>query len=127
MERAHSRLIYNRIKFAYNLKNDFELANFLGTSQNGLSTAISRNKVNWEIIISKCTDLSIDWLLTEKGFTFRNPTKNMEEISFLRDKIALLEDKIKDKEDLLKEKDKIISMLTEKTSQNNDEEHFRVG
>lgn len=127
MKLPSSRLIYNRIKNVYNIKNDVALAAFLGIAQSTLSSRLARNIIDWDNIIENCDEISLDWLLTEQGNIFRNSSKNMEEITFLRDKISLLEDKIKDKEDLLKEKDRIISMLSEKTSHNTEDEQFRVG
>ena len=72
MKKNYSRLIHNRIKIAYDIKNDTLLSEFLGISQSTTSTSISRGTVNWDLIFEKCDNLSIDWLLTGYGEMFRN-------------------------------------------------------
>jgi SOS-response transcriptional repressor LexA len=56
-------LVYNKIKRHYKLKNNSELANFLGVKPQAISNSLERNQINWNNIITKCEELSIDELL----------------------------------------------------------------
>lgn len=56
-------LVYNKIKYHYKLKNNSELANFLGVKPQAISNSLERNQINWNNIITKCEELSIDELL----------------------------------------------------------------
>ena len=56
-------LVYNKIKHHYKLKNNSELANFLGVKPQAISNSLERNQINWNNIITKCEELSIDELL----------------------------------------------------------------
>jgi hypothetical protein len=77
MKNIDSRLIYKRIKLAYGIKTDTKLAEFMGVKQSTIATNYSRNSVNWEDIISKCDNLSLDWLMTGFGEMFRNSSENI--------------------------------------------------
>lgn len=94
-------LILNRIKIAYSLKNDAELARFLEIQHNTLSNWYSRNTIDYDKVFLKCELLNFDWLITGDGEMLKNPEiavspsqpqeNDNEIISLLRDKIALLE------------------------------------
>ena len=60
-------LILNRIKLAYSLKNDAELARFLEIQRNTLSNWYSRNTIDYDKVFLKCESLNFDWLLTGQG------------------------------------------------------------
>ena len=63
MENFDIELIYNKIKLHYGLKNNSELANFLGVKPQAISNSLERNQINWNNIITKCENMSIDELL----------------------------------------------------------------
>lgn len=89
MEESYSRLIYNRIKLAYDIKTDQKLADFMGINQSTLSQNISRNAIVWDRIMEKCEFLSIDWLLTGNGEMFRNSSENSLQNNYQTTKSAL--------------------------------------
>ena len=60
-------LILNRIKLAYSLKNDAELARFLEIQRNTLSNWYSRNTIDYDKVFLKCEQLNPEWLLTGEG------------------------------------------------------------
>lgn len=60
-------LILNRIKLAYSLKNDAELARFLEIQRNTLSNWYSRNTIDYDKVFLKCESLNPEWLLTGEG------------------------------------------------------------
>lgn len=59
--------IFNRIKKAMEFSTDRELAEFLGVSKSTLSNWIKRNSMDFELVFSKCEQLSKDWLLSGTG------------------------------------------------------------
>lgn len=60
-------LILNEIKKHYFFKTDKEFAEFLGIKPNTLSSWVSRNTMDFELIIAKCSFIDANWLLTGKG------------------------------------------------------------
>lgn len=54
--------ILDRIRSAYKLASDNELAEFLGVKQNTITTWRRRESFNLDIIIQKCVDLNLNWL-----------------------------------------------------------------
>ena len=55
--------ILDRIKEAYRLKNNAELARFLGVKPKTISNWYARNSIDYDIIFSKCDDLDLTWLI----------------------------------------------------------------
>lgn len=109
MKKNDTRLIYNRIKSAYGLKTDRELADFLGITPQVIPTSILRGSVQWDKIFQKCEFLSIDWLLTGEGEMFLNSSENCSKtdektIEKLTNYIEKLE---KENENLTKENEKL--------------------
>jgi len=95
-------LILSRIKLAYSLKNDAELARFLEIQRNTLSNWYSRNTIDYDKVFLKCELLNFEWLLTGQGEMLKNtpaPEPTPQEshagsdryTALLEDKIALLE------------------------------------
>lgn len=66
------RLILNRIKMAFDLKSDADLARFLGVKSTRVANWASRDKIDYEIIFTKCDLLSFDWLITGEGKVFKD-------------------------------------------------------
>ena len=60
-------LILERIKQAYHLETDAQLADFLGINASTLSMQKNRGRLNLQLIIEKCQDLNKNWLLHGKG------------------------------------------------------------
>lgn len=60
-------LILNAIKSHYKFKSDTEFAKHLGIAPTTLSSWHSRNKIDYDLVYSKCENLSGDFLLTGKG------------------------------------------------------------
>lgn len=63
--------ILNRLKEAYNIQKDIELANLLGISKSTLSNWVSRDSLDYDKVFSKCEHINIDWLLTGRGSMLR--------------------------------------------------------
>jgi len=86
MKKEEIELIFSKIKLHYKLKNNTELAQLLDVSPAAIANSISRNKINWDNIITKCEDLSIDELL---GRSF-NISKNEHPMLVTNDGIPLV-------------------------------------
>jgi hypothetical protein len=70
--RNDTNLILNRIKKAKNIEKDAELARFLGITSGLLANWKTRNTYNLDILLAKCSDISLDWLLLGKGEMLRS-------------------------------------------------------
>lgn len=68
-----NKLILNEIKLHYGFKNDREFASFLGIMPNTLSNWHRRNTMDHQLVITKCEEISGNWLLTGKGSMLKNP------------------------------------------------------
>ncbi|MDQ7949528.1 MAG: helix-turn-helix domain-containing protein [Pedobacter sp.] len=69
----------NRIKFHYNLKNNTDLARFLGIETNTLSNWYKRNTLNYDLIFTKCEELNPNWIINGHGRpskSYHNPEEN---------------------------------------------------
>jgi len=60
-------LILNRIKKAYNLSGNSDLARFLGVTPGTITNWYNRNSIDYDLIFTKCKNLDLEWLLTGKG------------------------------------------------------------
>lgn len=60
------KAILDRIKTASKSKTDADLARFLGVSPAVLSNWKSRGSIDYDLILSKCEHLDLNWLLTGK-------------------------------------------------------------
>ena len=56
--------ILARIKEGCNLKSDTELAHFLGIAKTTLSNWRSRDSIDYNLVLSKCEHVDLNWLLT---------------------------------------------------------------
>lgn len=59
--------VLNRLKEAYNIQKDIDLAELLGISKSTLSNWVSRDSLDYDRVFSKCEHINIDWLLTGRG------------------------------------------------------------
>ena len=112
--------VLSRLKTAKNFKRDVHLAGFLEISANRLSTWKSRGNIDWWIILDKCNDISLNWLVRGKGpvlFSESDPTFDSMAVADLSPcsavdsvrQIEYLERIIKEKERLLNEKERLLS------------------
>lgn len=69
---ADKTLIIKRIKEAYSLRTNVEVARFLGVSAQVLSNWQNRNTVNYDTIFPKCVDLNLNWLINGEGDVFKD-------------------------------------------------------
>lgn len=67
--------ILSRLKEAYSLKSDLELAKFLKVAPNTISTWKSRSRIDFEILIEKCDYLNWNYLLYGIGNPFLSLTE----------------------------------------------------
>ncbi|MBR4498268.1 MAG: helix-turn-helix domain-containing protein [Bacteroidales bacterium] len=105
----NKELIINRLKEANNFHTDKELADFLGISKTTISNWYRRNTIDFELVLSKCEHIDINWLLFGKNNSTHVISEgcpvcmvNEQIISSLKStisgqdaKIAVLQDKIK--------------------------------
>ncbi len=70
--------VIDRLKMALKVKTDTELAKHLGVNQSTISVWKTRKSINWDLIITKCKDINIDWLLTGEGEMFRKKQDSVE-------------------------------------------------
>ena len=61
----NANFIINRLKSALNFKTDLDLAEFFGVKPSTLSTWRARNSVNYDLIFANCSDLDLNWIITE--------------------------------------------------------------
>ena len=66
--------VLNRLKEAYNIQKDTELAALLGVSKSTLSNWSSRNTIDYDKVFSLCEHINIDWLLTGRGSMLKSET-----------------------------------------------------
>ncbi|MFV0537909.1 MAG: S24 family peptidase [Dysgonomonas sp.] len=78
----NKELILSRIKESNNLSSDKELADFLGISKSTLSNWYKRNSIDYDLVFSKCEQISKNWLLTGEGSMSKEKMGYYEEESF---------------------------------------------
>lgn len=83
-------LILSRIKLAYSLKNDAELARFLEIQRNTLSNWYSRNTIDYDKVFLKCELLNFEWLLTGQGEMLKEPTPEEMNLKPMADALPLV-------------------------------------
>ena len=66
----NKRETLHRIKLAYKLNSDVELAAMLGIPTTTLSSWKTRNSVDWDRIFLKCKGISFDYLIYGSGDIF---------------------------------------------------------
>lgn len=68
--------VLNRLKEAYNIQKDIDLAELLGISKSTLSNWVSRDSLDYDKVFSKCEHINIDWLLTGRGSMLKSEGKS---------------------------------------------------
>jgi len=71
--------ILNRLKEAYNIQKDTDLANLLGISKSTLSNWVSRDSIDFDKVFSLCEHIDINWLLTGRGSMLKEETTPLME------------------------------------------------
>jgi transcriptional regulator with XRE-family HTH domain len=142
-------LILNRIKEAFDLKGNTDLARFLGIAPNTVTNWYNRNSVDYDLIFTKCEKVNFEWLIKGKRQKSDAPPSNDVEIAKLRQlltererQIAELQTEVglqlrkvvekdeqlhKTKDELLKYKDKVIALLTQQQASTAAPEWGKVG
>lgn len=69
--------VLERIKEAYNIDKDADLATFLGISRSTLSNWGNRNSIDYDLVFSKCEQVNLDWLLTGRGSMLISEESNL--------------------------------------------------
>jgi hypothetical protein len=70
-EKLSTEEIIGRLKIAYNLDKEGDVANFLGISASNLANWKKRDTIDIQLLFTKCKDISMDWLLVGNGAMFR--------------------------------------------------------
>lgn len=65
-------LILNRIKEAYGLSGNSELARFFGVAPNTVTNWYDRGTLNVDVVFPKCEDLNLNWMIYGEGEMFKN-------------------------------------------------------
>lgn len=72
-------LFFKRLKEASKTTTDIELANYLGIKKTTLSMWKKREKVDYELIITKFEHVSFDWLFNRKSTNTEFETTSISE------------------------------------------------
>lgn len=67
MKTSSSGKILDRLKEAFTVNTDTEIANILGVKKATLSNWRNRNSIDFPLLFSVCEHINIDWLLTGEG------------------------------------------------------------
>jgi len=59
----NANIILDRIKEAYNMRSDVELARFLDRDATTISSWRKRNTIDWDLILAKCKDINRNYLI----------------------------------------------------------------
>lgn len=118
--------ILERIKICKNLRNDADLARFLGISPATLSNWKSRGSIDYDLVFSKCEHINLDWLLAGRGEMRTNSqpsTVNQKHvdtsendstiITEMKERITELKDRVSELKDMIATKDELIAIMRE--------------
>ena len=72
------RPILQRIKDVKKISRDSDLASFLGINPSTLANWYTRNSIDYDLIFSKCDEISVDWLLTGEGEMLKDTSHKVE-------------------------------------------------
>lgn len=79
MKEINKSSILDRIKQKYHLKNNAALARFLGISSSTLANWYSRNSLDYDLILSKCEGIDINWLISGISNSFSFESTQLQE------------------------------------------------
>jgi len=77
MEKVLAELVIDRLMQIYKFKKYNKLSEFLGLASNTLSSWKKRNKIDWNLIFSKCENINFNWLITGEGSPEINNEKTL--------------------------------------------------
>jgi transcriptional regulator with XRE-family HTH domain len=79
MKTIIERDIINRLKIVHSVDRDVDLARKMNISKNTLSSWLSRNSINWYIVLKYMPkNISCDWLVSGDGSMVIHSQKTME-------------------------------------------------
>lgn len=99
------RAILDRIKEHYSFKGNADLARFLEVSPNTITNWYKRQTFDIDTILSKCTNLDLNWLLTGQGERIKNVPP------FCHFDVTQNDDKINKEEDTNCEQNPVCSII----------------
>ena len=93
--------VLNRLKNKLGIKSDTELSNYLGVTQSLISAWKNRNSIDIDLIITKCKDVDLNWLLLgiERGSLCNEDV--LKENKELKNEIAALKNKMNAMKDVI--------------------------
>ncbi|NVO08479.1 MAG: helix-turn-helix domain-containing protein [Bacteroidales bacterium] len=94
--------IIDRLRVYYEVDTDTSLASCLGVRQNTISSWRSRGAIDFDLIIAKCDNINLNWLIFEEGPVYRRdinpniPSNQSDGLNsmFLKQTISEKEEKI---------------------------------
>lgn len=86
--------IIARLKEVFGSRTDTELAKYLGLSQSTIASWKARDTIDWELIITKCNNVNLNWLIWGIGKKFLH-----EEINQVNENKMQYQAKIPDSDD----------------------------
>ena len=113
-EKKYVNIILDRIKEIYGISTDIELSSFLCISQPRLAKWRSRGTIDIFIIIDKCRDSDLHWILTGEERPAGEGISENKELIDARKRIKKLEAQIEVLKDMLVEERKKHSELSDK-------------
>lgn len=89
--------ILNRVKNYFDLKNDKELAQFLGIKQTALSMWKKRNYIDMNLLFPKITEVDLEWLIYgESENRISNTVNELQQTYTAKNKeVEILKDELK--------------------------------
>lgn len=106
----NKNLLISRIKEAYKLKTDTELAKFLGVANTTLSSWKARNNIDFEKILSRCANINWNFLVYGVGPYFFNYDEQ-EDNSICQPKTEPLKSEIEVLRSIAEKNDQLIEIL----------------
>ena len=91
--------IMERIKKQYGFKTNMQLAAFLGVSPQTISGWIKRNSIDYDLVFSKCRDMSVDFMVWGRKYQEPNQEQRLHEIAKEYYRISFINDITTFKED----------------------------
>jgi len=89
---TRAKIILDGLRKYYEIRTYGDLAKFLGVKQNTLSSWISRDSIDEDLIYRKCDGISYEWLKTGEGEMFVVPHTYSDQLKGFSPEIKLLAD-----------------------------------
>jgi hypothetical protein len=77
----NAAIILERVKKAYDLHKDADLARFLESKPGTISSWKARNSIDYDLVLAKCNGINLNWLLAGEGeaFPVKSNVKNLQD------------------------------------------------